>query len=242
MPSARLGYLLAASVLILAACGYRQPAAGSGDTPSASATTSPSPTPEPTPLAIVGPTFQKGEVGLTYAPVTIQATGGTAPYAWTLGNGSLPGGLSISPAGVISGTPTAAGAFTFTIAVTDAGLATSNLSGAINIVPRLTAYHVGHMASNNEMEVCTEPGGNNPCPATDDRYLPFAAASGGAGPYTYSLVSGTLPAGTRLNGLALTGTFGTGIGVYTFTVAVTDSMGVTATINAIYNLYRLQPH
>jgi hypothetical protein len=51
--------------------------------------------------------------------VTLQATGGTPPYTWSLASGSLPRGLTLSSNGVISGTPTATGLFPFTITVTD---------------------------------------------------------------------------------------------------------------------------
>jgi len=51
--------------------------------------------------------------------VTLQATGGTPPYTWSLASGSLPRGLTLSANGVISGTPTATGLFPFTIKVTD---------------------------------------------------------------------------------------------------------------------------
>jgi hypothetical protein len=61
---------------------------------------------------------------------TLAATGGTQPYTWTILSGSLPPGLSLSSAGVISGTPTAAGTFNFTVQVTDSASnsATKNLS------------------------------------------------------------------------------------------------------------------
>ena len=50
----------------------------------------------------------------------ITASGGTAPYTFALNSGSLPGGLSLNPTtGAITGTPTTAGAFTFTVKVTD---------------------------------------------------------------------------------------------------------------------------
>jgi hypothetical protein len=51
---------------------------------------------------------------------TVQAVGGTSPYAWSILSGSLPDGLTINATtGVISGTPTANGNFTFTVKVTD---------------------------------------------------------------------------------------------------------------------------
>ena len=57
-------------------------------------------------------------VGSPYS-VTLQATGGKAPITWTLVSGTLPTGLSLTSGGVISGTPSATGNFTFTIKVTD---------------------------------------------------------------------------------------------------------------------------
>jgi hypothetical protein len=57
-------------------------------------------------------------VGTPYSE-TLQASGGKPPLTWTLVSGALPGGLSLSTAGVISGTPTVAGDFTFGIRVTD---------------------------------------------------------------------------------------------------------------------------
>lgn len=50
---------------------------------------------------------------------TLQATGGAAPYGWSVAAGTVPPGLSLSPSGVLSGTPAQAGLFTFTAQVTD---------------------------------------------------------------------------------------------------------------------------
>jgi len=73
----------------------------------------------PSPLAITTTSLPNGTVGQAYS-TQLSATGGTSPYSWSISSGSLPVGLSLSPAGVISGTPTAAGAPTFTVSVSDA--------------------------------------------------------------------------------------------------------------------------
>ena len=60
-----------------------------------------------------------GTVGTAYS-TTLVAGGGTPSYRWSLSAGSLPGGLSLaSTTGVLSGTPTSPGTFTFTVRVTD---------------------------------------------------------------------------------------------------------------------------
>jgi len=65
-----------------------------------------------------------GQKGQPYSPVTLQATGGTPSYTWSKASGSLPTGLSLSTGGVISGTPTVTGTFSFTIKVTDSATPT----------------------------------------------------------------------------------------------------------------------
>jgi alpha-tubulin suppressor-like RCC1 family protein len=59
----------------------------------------------------------KGMVGMSYS-ATLTAAGG-APITWALDIGSLPGGLSLSPGGTISGTPTASGTFRFIVEATN---------------------------------------------------------------------------------------------------------------------------
>jgi hypothetical protein len=51
---------------------------------------------------------------------TITAGGGTSPYSFAMISGGLPPGLILSPSGVVSGTPTATGTYTFTVQATDA--------------------------------------------------------------------------------------------------------------------------
>jgi hypothetical protein len=61
-------------------------------------------------------------VNTAYPTTELLASGGTTPYTWTVSSGTLPVGLTLTSAGVISGTPTTAGTFTFTITVTDSSI------------------------------------------------------------------------------------------------------------------------
>ncbi len=59
-----------------------------------------------------------GEVGVPYSQ-QLAATGGDGELVWSLASGSLPGGLNLSATGLISGTPTAAGASNVVVRVAD---------------------------------------------------------------------------------------------------------------------------
>ncbi len=62
--------------------------------------------------------LQPGRPGEPYTAQLV-ATGGTGSYSWTVTDGVLPSGLTLSAAGAVSGTPTALGSATFTVQVTD---------------------------------------------------------------------------------------------------------------------------
>jgi hypothetical protein len=76
----------------------------------------------PPPLSITTPSLPAGTVAAGYSG-SLQATGGIAPYTWTLVQGQLPSGLTLSTqsnsTGSISGIPVLAGTSTFTVQVTD---------------------------------------------------------------------------------------------------------------------------
>ena len=74
-----------------------------------------------------------GDVGVSYSQ-TLIAVNGMPPYSWSVAGGALPGGLSLSSAGLISGTPTAAGTFNFTAQVTDGASATATQAFALTVV------------------------------------------------------------------------------------------------------------
>jgi Putative Ig domain len=74
----------------------------------------------PTALAISPTTQVDGTYGLVYTS-SLAATGGTGPTTWMLSGGALPAGLTLGAGGIIDGTPTVAGTFSFTVQAADAG-------------------------------------------------------------------------------------------------------------------------
>jgi len=74
-----------------------------------------------------------GQVGIAYHH-TFLSGGGTAPVTFSISAGSLPPGLSLAAAtGIVTGTPTTAGTYAFTVLVTDAGGGSSSVSCSIVI-------------------------------------------------------------------------------------------------------------
>lgn len=65
-----------------------------------------------------------GTVALPYA-LPFTASGGTAPYTWTRTSGTLPAGLTLSATGILGGTPSTAGTYTFRIQATDSAAVTA---------------------------------------------------------------------------------------------------------------------
>jgi hypothetical protein len=73
------------------------------------------------PFGIFEPGLPGGIVGVPYN-ATVNAPDGTPPYFYWLIEGELPPGLALNPiAGVITGTPTAAGTFSLTVVIFDSG-------------------------------------------------------------------------------------------------------------------------
>src|SRR5215469_8088982 len=165
----------------------------------------------PATLKIIAGPMPSGQVGSTYA-VSMSANGGTPGYTWSIASGSLPAGLSLSSAGVISGSPTASGTSTFTIAVTDSGSPVQTQSASMTITV--------NGASPSKLTVTSTNLGSA---QTGNSYSASLNASGGTPGYTWSIASGSLPAGLSLSsGGVISGT-PTANGTATFTVSVKDS-------------------
>jgi hypothetical protein len=68
--------------------------------------------------------------------LTLSATGGTPPYTWFLPSGVMPPGLSLSPAGLVTGTMDTSGTFNVAITVTDNTSATATQTFSLTSIPR----------------------------------------------------------------------------------------------------------
>ena len=133
-----------------------------------------------------------GTVGSAYS-TTLTGVGGVGPYTFTLLSGSLPAGLTLSPAtGVISGVPTAAGTSSFTAQVQDASGTKATASFSISIA---------NAAATLTLTTSMLPNGTVGVP-----YSATIGVSGGTAPYTCVFTSGTLPAGLSLSGCVVSGT------------------------------------
>ncbi len=84
-------------------------------------------------LTLTPATLPSGIVGVAYSQA-FSTSGGLAPYSYAVTAGALPGGLTLSAAGTLAGTPTAAGTFNFTVTATDS---TSGTAATVS-----TAYSV----------------------------------------------------------------------------------------------------
>jgi hypothetical protein len=86
-------------------------------------------------LSIMTASLPGGQMQTSYSAL-LQATGGTPPYTWSVVSGQLPAVLSLSSStGIISGIPTVAGSFSFTIQLRDSLGGSTSAGFSINIAP-----------------------------------------------------------------------------------------------------------
>jgi hypothetical protein len=83
------------------------------------------------PLQVTTSQLPDGTVAGAYSS-TLRASGGSAPYIWSLLGGALPAGLTLNVSGTIAGAPTTAGVFRFTVQVSD-GVRSTSANLSINI-------------------------------------------------------------------------------------------------------------
>jgi len=175
---------------------------------------------QPGPLAITTTALPAGTVGVAYNQ-TLAASGGVPGYVWSLNAGSnpLPVGLTLNPAGVISGTPTADGTKTITIKVMDSTNATKTKEFTLAITKISTPPPPPPPPPSLTITTTVFPSG-----IVGTAYTAIVEATGGTGNMTWSVSSGTLPDGLKLDAASgnISGT-PTTAGTFPFTVQVHDS-------------------
>lgn len=157
-----------------------------------------------------------GQVAVPYS-YQFLSTGGAAPISYTLSSGSLPPGLTLSPTGLLSGTPSLYGNYSFSLTATDSGATPAVTVGT---------YQVFIAAA--------------PLVITTSSLTPWVSGAaftqqlvgaGGVAPFTWSFAAGSPFAGLSLSNLGqLTGTPSSGVeGTNLLSIQLRDSLGTTVT-------------
>lgn len=163
-------------------------------------------------LTVSTTSLSSGTVGTAYS-ATVTATGGTGADKWTATG--LPAGLSMSSAGTISGTPTAAGTSTVTVTATDSG--TTAQTATATLILTVSAPPV------------TITTGSLPGGTLRTAYSASLAATGGAGTVTWS-ASG-LPGGLSISSAGVISGTPTASGTFSVTVTATAGTSVSKTFS-----------
>jgi uncharacterized repeat protein (TIGR03803 family) len=138
---------------------------------------------------------------------TISATGGTGSLTFS-STGTVPPGLTLSSSGVLTGTPTTAGNYSFTVTATDTASNTGSQAFTVVINPAVTLPTSLANA------------------AAGQAYNQTVVASGGTGAVTFS-ETGTLPSGFSLSSAGVLAGTTTNVGSYPITIMATDAVGAT---------------
>ncbi|MEA3486996.1 MAG: putative Ig domain-containing protein [Thermodesulfobacteriota bacterium] len=163
-------------------------------------------------LNITTSTLPAAETNETYNP-KVRISGGTYPYIYAIASGILPPGLFLdSDYGNITGIPTSAGSYTFSISVTDSQNAYAKKEFTIQATAKLKIIS------------------DSPLPrgTRGADYFENIKATGGDLPHTFAKVNGVLPPGLSVSTNGVFSGTPARAGSYDFTVQVTDASARTA--------------
>jgi uncharacterized protein YhjY with autotransporter beta-barrel domain len=186
----------------------------------------------PPTITVTPATLTAGTVGIAYNQ-NLTPSGGQAPYTFstTLASGALPAGLSLGSNGTITGTPAAAGTFTFTVTGTDSSTTThasftsSTISLTINAgLPGAPTIGTATAGNGQATVSFTAPASNGGSPITSYTVMSSPSGITGTGPISPITVTGLT------NGTA-----------YTFTVRATNGVGPSPTSAASNSVTPIAP-
>src|SRR4029450_1319769 len=159
------------------------------------------------PITLSPASLPGGTVGVAYSQ-SITASGGPAPVSFSVVSGTPRPGLSLSSSGVLAGTPTNDGTFSFTVRATDANECTGSRSYMVTIASR---------------GVCAVPLSQLFAGFVGVPYHRTIQANGGSPPFSFSLTSGSLPPGLTLSSGGVVSGTPTTAGSFMFRVTAVDS-------------------
>jgi len=171
------------------------------------------------PIILSPSTLPNGTVGAVYSQA-MTGSGGVAPYTFTVTSGTLPAGLTLTTAGVVSGTPTTPSSSTVTIRGTDANGCFASITVTIVIGP----------AQPPGCPVVTITPPTLPSATLGLAYSQTLTLTGGTAPATFVVTSGTLPAGLTLTPAGILAGTPTTMGSSAVVVRGTDANGCFAEI------------
>jgi hypothetical protein len=159
---------------------------------------------------ITSPALSGGEVSVAYGAAPVVG-GGTPFYTWST-SAPVPAGLSLDPStGAITGTPTTAGTYTFTLVAADSVGVHTTQSESVTVVALPSAAGGGMV--NGDVGVSV------------DHQL---TTQGGTGPYAWTLSEGSLPSGVGLSSSGVISGVPADAGTFVVTVTVTDAHGLVS--------------
>jgi hypothetical protein len=186
-------------------------------------------------ISLAPTSLSNGSYAQVYTGAMLSATGGTGPYSFAVTSGTLPPGLSLASNGSLSGTPTLAGDYNFTVTATDASTGAGPYTGAISYtvniapvtltvtagdqsmtyggaVPRLSVTYSGFVNGDDVSSLTIAPSLTTTATAASVAGTYAINASGAiSGKYSFTYVAGVLtvnPASVSVTAKAQTKVYG----------------------------------
>jgi hypothetical protein len=180
-------------------------------------------------ITITPATLPGGLVGTPFNQM-LAASGGTPLYSFTLDAGSLPPGLTLATGGLLSGSPLTAGAYNFTIKVTDNAGCMASQSYTVVICTTITVNPAtipnGFVGTPYDQTFTATDGMGTILPSRrlENPFNELSKVDGAnCAVITWSLSAGTLPTGLSLSGVGVLSGTPTATGTFNFTIRATDT-------------------